>query len=290
MLKHRSNIAQTSLKHHSYGAPEEVHAGNTPVTINRTLVFIQLHVHFFPGFLMQFLQRLALLVALLGVAMLAASGMFTRWGVWDYRFGLTLLRYSAYVGMAAAVLSLLAFVISRPRGGALILLSAALLIGAATFGLPWSLQRTARSVPPIHDISTDTNDPPRFVDVLPLRLGARNGSDYAGDSIAQLQRAAYPDMQPIQLPVTSGEAFTKAYSAAERMGWDIAGADSASGRIEATATTTWFGFKDDVVIRVRGDGSGSRVDIRSMSRVGRSDVGANAARIRAYRQELVANQ
>jgi len=239
---------------------------------------------------MQLLQRLALLVALLGVAMLAASGVFTRLGVWDFRFGLTLLRYSAYVGVAATVLSLLAFVISRPRGGALILLSAALLIGAATFALPWSLQRTARSVPPIHDISTDTNDPPRFVDVLPLRLDASNGSDYAGDSIAQLQRAAYPDVQPIQLPVTSGEAFTQAYAATERMGWDIAGADSASGRIEATATTTWFGFKDDVVIRVRGNGSGSRVDVRSTSRVGRSDVGANAARIRAYRQELVANQ
>lgn len=239
---------------------------------------------------MKLLQRLALLVALVGLAMLAASGVFTRLGVWDFRFGFTLLRYAAYVGIAGAVLALLALAVSKPKAGAVLVLFTALLISAATFALPWSLQRAARDVPPIHDITTDTNDPPRFVDVLPLRLDASNGSDYAGDSIAQLQRAAYPDVEPIQLPVTSGEAFTQAYAAAERMGWALVGSDSASGRIEATATTTWFGFKDDVVIRVRGEGSGSRVDVRSMSRVGRSDVGANAARIRAYREELTGGQ
>ncbi len=235
---------------------------------------------------MKLLQRLALLVALLGLAMLVGSGVFTRLGVWDFRFGFTLLRYAAYVGLAGAALALLALAVSRPKTGAMVSLFAALLVSAATFALPWSLQRAARDVPPIHDITTDTNDPPRFVDVLPLRIDASNGSDYAGDSIAQLQRAAYPDVEPIMLPVTSAEAFTRAYAAAERMGWELVGSDSASGRIEATATTTWFGFKDDVVIRVRGEGSGSRVDVRSMSRVGRSDVGANAARIRAYRKEL----
>ncbi len=233
------------------------------------------------------MQRLAFVVAFVGLALLAASGVFTRLGVWDFRFGFTLLRYAAYVGIAGAVLSLLALAITRPKAGAMFGLFAALLVSAATFSLPWSLQRAARGVPPIHDISTDTNDPPRFVDVLPLRIDASNGSDYAGDSIAQLQRAAYPDVQPIQLPVTSGEAYTQVLAAAERLGWELVGSDSASGRIEATATTTWFGFKDDVVIRVRGEGSGSRVDVRSMSRVGRSDVGANAKRIRAFREELV---
>lgn len=260
-------------------------AGNAPVTIEQALVLDQRPLLFFKA-LMKLLQRLALLVALLGLTLMAASGIFTRLGVWDFRFGFTLLRYAAYVGIAGAVLALLALALSRPKAGAMIGLFTALFISAATFALPFSLQRAARAVPPIHDISTDTNDPPRFVDVLPLRIDASNGSDYAGDTIAQLQRAAYPDVVPIQLAVTSGEAYSQAYAAAQRMGWELAGSDSASGRIEATATTTWFGFKDDVVIRVRGEGNGSRVDVRSMSRVGRSDVGANAARIRAYRQEL----
>jgi len=124
--------------------------------------------------------------------------------------------------------------------------------------------------------------------VLPLREDAPNSAEYAGDSIAVLQRAAYPDVQPVQLTEAPGVAYTRALRAAESMGWTIVAADSLEGRIEATATTTWFGFKDDVVIRLRAEGAGTRLDVRSVSRVGRSDVGANAARIRAYVKALEA--
>jgi uncharacterized protein (DUF1499 family) len=231
---------------------------------------------------MRWTRGLAIVVAVTAVLLLAAAGLGTRAELWTYRTGFTLLRYAAYAGGGALALSLLAMLTTKPRGGSLGVLVAALGLGVLTFGLPYSQQRAARAVPPIHDITTDTNDPPQFVAVLPLRADAPNSAEYAGDSIAALQREAYPDVQPVQLADAPGAAFTRALRAAESMGWTLVATDSAAGRIEATATTTWFGFKDDVVIRLRAEGSGTRVDVRSVSRVGRSDVGANAARIRAY--------
>jgi uncharacterized protein (DUF1499 family) len=100
--------------------------------------------------------------------------------------------------------------------------------------------------------------------------------------VAALQRRGYPDLRPAELAAPPGAAFGRALAAARAMGWEVAAADSASGRVEATATTRWFGFKDDVVVRLRPAGAGTRVDVRSASRVGQSDVGANADRIRAY--------
>jgi uncharacterized protein (DUF1499 family) len=235
---------------------------------------------------MRWTRGLAIVVAVAAVLLLALSGLGTRAELWTYRTGFTLLRYAAYAGGATVVLTLLALVTTKPRGGTLGALIAALGLGVLTFGLPYSQQRAARAVPPIHDITTDTNDPPVFVDVLPLRADAPNSADYAGDSIAVLQREAYPDVQPVQLADAPAVAYTRARRAAESMGWTMVATDSVAGRIEATATTTWFGFKDDVVIRLRAEGSGTRVDVRSVSRVGRSDVGANAARIRAYVKAL----
>jgi uncharacterized protein (DUF1499 family) len=234
---------------------------------------------------MKALRTFGLLAAILGLAMLASAGLGTRFGVWHYRTGLTMMRWSAWVGIAAAVLTMLGL-FARPRGAALLGSLGALVAAVLTFAVPYSFQRTARAVPPIHDITTDMVDPPAFVDVLPLRADAPNSAEYAGDSIATLQRAAYPDVQPLTYGASPAAVFDAAREAAESMGWALVAADSASGRIEATATTTWFGFKDDVVIRVRAEGTGSRVDVRSVSRVGRSDVGANAARIRAYAEAL----
>jgi len=162
-----------------------------------------------------------------------------------------------------------------------------LVASAAMLWLPWRWMQQARRLPPIHDVTTDTADPPVFVAVLPLRAGARNSAEYGGDSIAALQQRGYPDIRPLRLDVLPDSAFSRAEDAARAMGWEIVAADAAARRIEATATTRWFGFKDDVVVRVRPDGdTGSRVDVRSVSRVGRSDVGANAARIRAYLARL----
>ncbi len=125
-------------------------------------------------------------------------------------------------------------------------------------------------------------DPPQFLKVLPLRAGAPNPATYGGPEVAAAQKSAYADIQPQDFSQAPAETFALALAKAREMGWEIVDADAANSRIEATATTLWFGFKDDVVIRITAVGSGSRLDVRSVSRVGRSDVGANAARIRAF--------
>jgi uncharacterized protein (DUF1499 family) len=110
--------------------------------------------------------------------------------------------------------------------------------------------------------------------------------------VAAQQREGYPDLKPIILDAPPDAAFERALDAVHALGWDLVADDAGAGRIEATDTTFWYGFKDDVVVRIRPDGggsrvdSGSRVDVRSKSRVGGSDVGANAARIRAYAERL----
>ena len=137
-------------------------------------------------------------------------------------------------------------------------------------------------MPAIHDITTDTIQPPPFLAILPLRAGALNPADYGGPDVAAKQQQAYPDIGPLLLNVPPGRAFDRALAAAKAMGWELVASDPAGGRIEATDTTFWFGFKDDVVVRVTPQPTGSRVDVRSLSRVGGGDIGANAARVRAF--------
>lgn len=136
--------------------------------------------------------------------------------------------------------------------------------------------------PRIHDISTDTDHPPLFVDVLPLRASAKNGATYGGSRVAAQQREAYPDIVPVDLAIAPSLAFARSRAVVIAMGWAPVSADSSAGRIEATATTRWFRFKDDVVIRIRPREGGSRVDVRSVSRVGNSDLGKNAERVRDF--------
>ncbi len=134
----------------------------------------------------------------------------------------------------------------------------------------------------IHDITTDTLNPPAFVALLETRRKCPNGADYGGPDVAAAQRTAYPDIRTRELAFPSDIAFQKALEAARKMGWEIVDANASEGRIEATATTFLFRFKDDVVIRITPAGAASRIDIRSVSRVGKSDLGANARRIRRF--------
>ena len=231
-------------------------------------------------------RYLPLVLAILAVIMLLASGLGTRAGLWTFRTGFSILKYAAYLGIATSLLTIIALLIPRWRAGGIMPLIMALVLSVLVVYVPWSFQRKARSVPPIHDITTDTERPPEFVAVLPARADASNPPEYAGPETAVQQKTAYPDLQPVMLQAAPAAAFRAAHDAADDMGWEIVAADSAAGRIEATATTTWFGFKDDVVIRIEPADGGSRVDVRSKSRVGRSDVGANAARIRKYVSKL----
>jgi len=146
--------------------------------------------------------------------------------------------------------------------------------------------RNSSGVPAIHDITTDTTNPPLFEAILPLRADAPNPPGYAGTEIADQQQSAYPDLVTLTINKPTAEVFTAAEQVARDLNWHIVAADRAAGRIEATDTTTWFRFQDDVVIRLTTLKSGTSVDVRSKSRVGRSDMGANARRIHAFLDRL----
>ena len=136
-------------------------------------------------------------------------------------------------------------------------------------------------VPPIHNISTDTQDPPQFDQIVAMRGDKSNPLEYDAETLAPQQQKAYPDVKTLTLGQSPDAVVTKAGSVLEELGIEVVNVDAAKGIVEGTATTRWFGFKDDVVVRVRPSAEGSIVDVRSVSRVGQSDLGANAKRILA---------
>ncbi len=220
-------------------------------------------------------------VALLVLTAIAA-GIGTRFGWWGFRTGLSLLRWTVYGEVAVMAVSIICGVLaySRGAGSGLPLFVLAGIITLAALSVPLRMYLIARSVPAIHDITTDTSNPPQFDAVLSLRKDALNSAEYGGNALAEQQKKAYPDIAPLLLELPPVQVFERALTYAKTQSWTIVRADVAKLVIEATDTTFWFGFKDDIVIRITPEGNGSRVDVRSLSRVGRSDVGANAARIR----------
>ncbi|TDJ44234.1 MAG: DUF1499 domain-containing protein [Gammaproteobacteria bacterium] len=140
--------------------------------------------------------------------------------------------------------------------------------------------------PPIHDISTDVENPPLFVAIVPLRGADSNPAEYLDDGTAGQQLKAYPDIVTLHLDRPAAEVFAAAEGIVTELGWALVAADLEAGLIEATASTYWFGFKDDVVIRVQREADTTLVDVRSKSRIGRGDMGANAARVRTFLQAL----
>lgn len=236
---------------------------------------------------MKGLIRTGFALALAAALLELASGPGARLGLWHFRAGFTMLKAGAWLGIAGFVLSQAVLTFSiRTRKGVPGLALAGWLLALPAAVIPLGWKRLAGRVPPIHDITTDTAAPPRLDAVLKARAGASNPAEYGGAAVAALQEAAYPDIQPKTLPVPAEEAFARALAAAKDLGWEIVAADAKKGVLEATDTTFWFGFKDDVVVRVRAEKYGSRVDARSLSRVGKSDVGANAKRLRKFLAKL----
>lgn len=226
------------------------------------------------------------IVALLGMLL---SGPLYRTGMLKLGPAFGLMGLGAKVGMAAIVVGIvgviLALVARQSRG--VWLAGFAIVLGLLAFMPPSMFRNKAASVPPIHDISTDTTNPPAFQALLPQRHDAPNPAEYGGAEVASQQQTAYPDIQPLELSASTQQVFDAALTTARDMGWEIAAQDASQGRIEATATTFWYGFKDDVVIRIQPESDGkTRLDIRSLSRVGKSDVGKNAERIRTFEQRI----
>jgi uncharacterized protein (DUF1499 family) len=229
---------------------------------------------------------LALVLALIALALLALGPIGWRAGWWHFGFALlNLMPWAAYFGIAALAVSvptlLLGWSRIGRRGIAVAILAFA--IGGLIAYVPWHYDQIRKKVPPIHDITTDPDNPPAFIAVVPLREA--EGPDrvaYEGAKIAEQQRRAYPDIVPLALALQPSAAFSRALETAQRMGWTIVATDDAAGRIEASDRSRWFGFTDDIVVLITPSGSGSRIDLRSAARLGRSDFGVNAARIKTY--------
>lgn len=163
----------------------------------------------------------------------------------------------------------------------------ALLAGLAVTANNGLVMGQARGAPPIHDITTDTDNPPAFVAIIPLRLvDAQNPPEYSGPEAAAAQKQAFPDLQPVFITQPANVVFAAAKAVVAENGWTLVEASERDGRIEATAETGWAHFKDDVVIRIEPGRDQTRVDVRSKSRVGRGDMGANARRVRDFLSAL----
>lgn len=244
-------------------------------------------------------SSIAILVAGLGIGLLTLGSAAGIWlGAWDFRRGFTLLRVAndygdIITGIGIVATALIIVAAKLWNTGNLLKLGGMAAIGTIVAGIAYAIPETFRppegvNYPPIHDISTDTVSPPEFVAVLPLRADAANTVEYGGspdmtpERLAELTREAYPDLVPRRYTETPDEIFQRALAAVDEMGWDLVAADAAAGRIEATATTFWFRFKDDVVILITQEGGETVVNARSVSRVGTGDVGANALRLRKF--------
>lgn len=225
------------------------------------------------------MKRTAFVLAVIAAILFLLSGPGTRAGWFGFGVGLRL--FAASLPLALVSLILVLVVIARERHVSAI--AAVTLLGAAVFTFVPALKvAQAFQAPPIHDITTDPADPPPFVAAIALRGPHTNSPAYGGEEVAAQQRKAFPDIEPLILPnVAPADAFARAMQASNNVGLRIINSEPAQGRIEGVATTGWFGFQDDVVIRVGPEGSGSRIDIRSASRVGRGDAGMNARRVRA---------
>ncbi|MEX1033059.1 MAG: DUF1499 domain-containing protein [Cellvibrionaceae bacterium] len=230
-------------------------------------------------------------VFLVAIMLLALVGHKLAWlpfSVAFYGFGLSVLLI-VLVGVVALLALLVSLVTGSTawRGFA----AAALLIGLIPPALIVTLVGPGNfSVPPIHDISTDLENPPEFIAAHAHRKAGENSLTHAGESLARSQQQAYSDIRPILTMLSPELAFARSLETTEELGWVLLTSVQAEGRIEAYDETTFFGFKDDVVIRITPAENGSQIDLRSASRVGRSDLGANAARIRRFRQHFLENE
>lgn len=231
------------------------------------------------------MKILVSMISLIAFLLVALPAPLYRFGVVELGTAFTGFKFGLVVGIAALVLLAIQVIFKR-KTVSLASAAIAVIFSAIAIALPLGMMTTAKNVPPIHDISTDLVNPPEFVAIAPLRADAPNPVEYAGAEAAEQQRTAYPDLQTLTYSQSKPELIEASKQAVENLGWELVNTDADKGIVEATETTAWFGFKDDVIIRVTENDSERLVDIRSKSRIGKSDLGKNAARIHALIDEL----
>ena len=226
------------------------------------------------------IARATLVAALL----VLLAGPLMAWGAIGWQAGLGMFVMAAVLAGLGGIFCLVA--IFRKRGSLGVILAAA--AGIAALIIPAAIILEGRNFPPINDITTDTADPPAFVGITADVRGPDSAPLAYDPGFAAIQAKGYPALTGITLPTPPAATFDTALAAARAQGWDVVSSDAAAGRIEATDTVPWWGFKDDVVIRLTPEGAGTHVDMRSKSRVGKGDLGVNAKRISDFLEALKA--
>jgi fatty-acyl-CoA synthase len=251
--------------------------------------------------------RAAALLSLLVPLYFLFAAFATKYGLLDWRVGFVLLTLrvgpiAVGAALAAGIAGLALSALVRPRRGWRLSLFATLTPAIALLILGGAIAQSVKA-PPIHDVSTDLVDPPRFSATIEAERALVAGSNSldlkreraptearfgvaAGRLSTQLQQAGYPDIQPIAVGVPRARALAASRGAAQALGWEIDRVDEAAGLIEARVVTFWYGWTSDIVIRVTAVGPGAVIDVRSSSRVGAIDLGANAERVRAFSRQV----
>ena len=218
-------------------------------------------------------------ISCIGAILLSGIGYRLEW--WHFSTGFMITEWAVYIAALGFILSLFDLYRTRPsgthRGFIINLLAIILILPVLIFAYYWENASTA--YPPINDITTNTEDPPSFWEVP-------NPVDYPGGKTAELQHTAYPDLHSLKLTKPTDQVFEQALSIVKNNNWEVISTDKEEGQIEATASSFLYGFKDDIVIRIQSNNGGSIVDIRSHSRTGKIDRGANARRIRKLIESL----
>ncbi len=231
------------------------------------------------------LAGLALLAGLVAGGLVGVAGIGHKYGVWDLAFAKdTLLQYGFLIALGAGGCAVLAMLIGGLRGklGGVFTALLALAVAGGVAYVPWQMREQEKVSPALYDIATDTVDPPAFVALAEVRRVAPNGVAY-DSTAAALQKSSYPEIVTFRSTANAAALHGKAAEIVKQMGWQVAANAPDEGRIEATSVSEWFGLKDDIVIRiVAAQDGGAVLDIRSASREGRNDLGANAARIRDF--------
>jgi hypothetical protein len=239
---------------------------------------------------------LALLLGVGSVAAALAGAIGAGRGLWNFRFGFAVLHYAFWTAAAGALVALVGLVLTRRRIKRVAPNLLALIVAAGFLLYVGNLIRIAKSVPAIHDATTNLEDVPQYT-----RLAVRpdNLDKIPDEGRPELKalppearwkavhRLHYGDLRTLRVNGDPQAVLRRAAALARERGWEVALLDAQAGRIEATDTSRFFRFKDDIVVRVRAaPGGGSLVDMRSVSRVGQSDLGVNARRVRAFMADL----
>jgi len=231
----------------------------------------------------------AFLLSVITAFLFLFSGYGYQFDIWSLGTAFAVLRNAAYATFGLILINLLAIYLARPgtgkKGLGFGITGMILTLAVITTALYW--QSEAQKYPPIHDLTTDIANPPEFEEIVPLRSDAPNPHEYQGGETTEMQREFYTDLQSLELNKSPETIFETAVSLIESRGWTLVSADRENLKIEATEKLPWFGFKDDVVIRLKAENDNmTLVDMRSKSRIGRSDLGLNAYRIQQFLGDL----